>query len=305
MIFQLTPTIQRKIWGGQKLGPMKSVLSQKGEDPIGETWEVSIHPDGPCFINGQKLQEREDVKLPYLVKLIDTSEVLSIQVHPNDTYARIHENSSGKSECWVILEAEKGAGIYLGLKPHVTRDSFLQALKNEEKINDLLHFYPVKKGDFYFVPAGSIHAIGGGITLAEVQQSSGITYRVWDWDRVDSSGKKRELHVQKSLDVIEFETSKNQLQYFNFKQNLFDNNGLHQIVEHEDFKLSVGVLQKNQVLNYFISPHRKRFSSLLMLSGELSLNGVLVLPMNSALIDQETQIILESFSENTTFILGE
>ena len=304
MIFQLTPTIQRKLWGGYKLGPLKSVASQLGEDPIGETWEVSVHPDGPCFINGQKLQERYDVKLPYLVKLIDTSDVLSIQVHPNDTYARLHENSSGKSECWVILEAESGAGIYLGLKPHVTREVFLLALKNEEKVNELLHFYPVKKGDFYFVPAGSIHAIGAGITLAEVQQSSGITYRVWDWDRLDNSGKKRELHVQKSLDVIEFETHKNQLSYFNFKSNLFESNGVQMIVEHTDFKLSIGTLIKNQKLIYTIS-NKQRFASVLTLTGDLTINGIHIPLMSSALIDLENQISLESRSEKTTFILVE
>ena len=304
MIFQLTPTIQRKIWGGHKLGPLKSVTSQNGEDPIGETWEVSVHPDGPCFIKGEKLQERPDMKLPYLVKLIDTSEVLSIQVHPDDLYAQTHEKSSGKSECWVILEASEGAGIYLGLKPHVTREVFLKALKNEEKINELLHFYPVKKGDFYFVPAGSIHAIGAGITLAEVQQSSGITYRVWDWDRVDSAGKKRELHVQKSLDVISFEEQKNQLSFFNFKQNLFEKKGLQEIVEHADFKLSVGVLGLGQTQMYTLTK-KQRFTSILALSGKLTINGESVSPMSSVLIDGESQMILESQSTETTFLLVE
>jgi mannose-6-phosphate isomerase len=304
MIFQLTPTIQRKIWGGQKLGPLKSVISQKGEDPIGETWEVSVHPDGPCYINGEKLQERIDMKLPYLVKLIDTSEVLSIQVHPDDLYAQTHEKSSGKSECWVILEALEGAGIYLGLKPHVTKEVFLKALKNEEKINELLHFYPVKKGDFYFVPAGSIHAIGAGITLAEVQQSSGITYRVWDWDRVDSTGKKRELHVQKSLDVISFEGQKNLLDFFNFKQNLFDKEGIHEIIEHADFKLSVGVLGQNQTRTYSLTK-KQRYASVLALSGKLTINGENISPMSSVLIDRESQMTLESQSTETTFLLVE
>lgn len=304
MIFQLTPTIQRKIWGGHKLGRLKSLAIDKNEDPIGETWEVSVHPDGPCFVNGQKLQERSDMKLPYLVKLIDTNEVLSIQVHPDDSYAQIHEESTGKTECWVILEASEGSGIYLGLKPYVNREVFLLALKNGEAINKLLQFYPVKKGDFYFVPAGSIHAIGAGITLAEVQQSSGITYRVWDWDRVDSAGNKRELHVQKSLDVISFEEQKNHLDYFNFKQNIFDKKGIQEIVEHPDFKLSVGVLDLNQTYTHTLLKNQ-RYSSILALSGHLKINGIDVAPMSSVLIDRETQIILESQALEAIFILVE
>ena len=111
------------------------------------------------------------------------------------------------------------------------------ALTEKKAINELLNFYPVKTGDFFFVPAGSIHAIGKDITLAEVQQNSGITYRVWDWDRLDEKGISRELHVEKSLDVINFDQAFNSLNFFGYKKNLFDQQGLSEVCSHPDFHL--------------------------------------------------------------------
>ncbi len=136
--------------------------------------------------------------LNFLVKLIDARENLSVQVHPNDKWAHELENSRGKTECWLIMNAEPGAGIFLGLKTGAPVNEFVEAVRSGQALDSLLRFFPVKRGDFFSVPAGAIHAIGAGVTLLEVQQSSGITYRVWDWSRTD-----RELHIEKALKVLD------------------------------------------------------------------------------------------------------
>ena len=219
----MTPEIIRKIWGGKKLEIIKEMITASDglTEPIGETIEIF------------------DKDLPYLAKFIDTSEALSIQVHPDNEFARIHENSSGKTECWIILEANLGAGIYLGLKSHVSLESLRMALENKKAINEFLNFYPVNKGDYFYVPSGTIHAIGKGITLAEVQQNSGITYRVWDWDRLGDKGERRELHIDKSLAVINFDPKCNTLEFFKMKNGIFHTEGFHELCNHKDFHLYI------------------------------------------------------------------
>lgn len=301
MIYHLSPSIQRKIWGGKNLETLKNLPQQSGVDPVGETWEISIHPDGPSFYQGKKLELKdESEELSYLVKLIDTGDELSIQVHPGDEYARLHENSSGKSECWLILQAAEGAGIYLGLKSGVTKETFQNAIKNKMNMNELLNFYQVKTGDFFFVPAGSIHAIGAGITLAEVQQNSGITYRVWDWNRVDSKGNPRELHIDKSLDVINFDPQANTPVYFKIHHDLFQTPGKRELVTHPSFKFSLVNLDKNQSIILDIKKE-KRLSSLLNLYGGISINGERLGSYSAALFRDEEKITVVA-NENTSFL---
>lgn len=253
VIKHLSPSIVRKIWGGSKLESMKSLESSNDREPVGETLEIF------------------DSHLPYLAKFIDTSDELSIQVHPDDEYARLHENSLGKTECWIILEAAPGAGIYLGLKPNVTKEILKSAIAEKKAINGLLNFYPVNKGDFFYVTAGSIHAIGKNITLAEVQQNSGITYRVWDWNRVDDLGVGRELHVEKSLDVINFDPAANSSDYFKIKRHLFDKPGLNEICFHPQFHLFLLNMKKG---NEFLKDLKEltRPCSILNLNGKISVN---------------------------------
>ncbi|GAB4019657.1 MAG: mannose-6-phosphate isomerase, class I [Bdellovibrio sp.] len=235
---KLLPSASFKIWGGSELSKLKGIAVQ-GE-PLGETWEVSIHPDGPSLIGGESLAKvLNPQQLPYLIKFIDTSDNLSIQVHPDDEYAQRVEKQAGKTECWVILGAGEGAGLYLGLKEGVTKEEFQTAVESSKDVQQLMNFYPVSRGDFFYVPAGSLHAIGKNVLMCEIQQSSGVTYRVWDWNRVDSKGRPRELHLNKAMDVAIFSPEKNIKSYFKAKSDVLNQKGLNDLVSHNDFNVQV------------------------------------------------------------------
>ena len=209
-VYKLTPAISDRLWGGER-------LKQYGKDPtadrIAETWELSFHPSGCATVGdvsvaelfGKEafgtLSERFE-RFPVLTKFIDAKENLSVQVHPSDEYALANENSYGKTEMWVIVEAEEGAGLYLGLKKAVGRDEFSRAIE-EGRVEEFLSFVPVKPGDVYFIPAGTLHAIGSGVLLYEIQQNSDLTYRVYDYNRRDDQGNLRELHVESALKVAD------------------------------------------------------------------------------------------------------
>lgn len=232
----LKPHFVYKPWGGKRLAELKGHELSPGL-LLGETWEVSRLSEGSSqFADGTDLTCLNERELPYLIKFIDTIEPLSVQVHPGDEYAKRIENSSGKTECWVILEAKPGAGLYLGFKPETKAEDFFAAAENGTDISNMLQFYQVKAGDFFYVPAGTIHALGGDITLVEVQQSSGVTYRVWDWNRVDRDGNSRELHLEKSQDVLNFDREANQKEFFRIK-NIFSQT-IGVIHEHAQFRLS-------------------------------------------------------------------
>ncbi len=143
-----------------------------------------------------------------LIKFIDAKDNLSVQVHPSDEYALKHENSFGKTEMWYIVEAEQGAGIYLGFNRDVTKDEYETAIK-EKRLTELLNFYEVKAGEYYFIPSGTIHAIGKGCLICEIQQNSNLTYRVYDYGRKDKNGNERELHIEKALRVTKLTKHKN------------------------------------------------------------------------------------------------
>ncbi len=284
MIKLLNPKIVRKIWGGCKLEVMKGISPSRGLEPVGETWEIN------------------DEELPYLAKFIDTSDELSIQVHPGDEYAKAYENSLGKTECWIILEAAPKAGIYLGLKPGITKTHLEKALVEGLAINELLNFYEVSAGDFFFVPAGSIHAIGKDITLAEVQQNSGITYRVWDWMRLDDLGKSRELHVEKSLDVINFESSANQLDYFHFKKNLFQSPGIKELCSHPNFHLFLLNMSAGEKLNPSLIDNN-RPCSVLNLAGKIRVNQQEISSYEAATFYDEGQLHFEAIEDGSLLLI--
>ncbi len=220
--FLLTPATKAYLWGGIKLHQYG-----KPEDvnPLAESWELSAHPDGPAIIatgalagtsfldfTKQHPQEwsrkatAEDL-FPVLVKFIDAKSSLSIQVHPDDRYALEVEKENGKTEMWVILEAEPDAFLYYGFEHEISREEFRRRIE-DETLTEVLHKQPVKPGEAYFIPAGTIHAIGAGIVLAEVQQSSNSTYRVFDFGRRDKDGNLRPLHVEKALDVTHLTPAK-------------------------------------------------------------------------------------------------
>ncbi len=221
-IIELIPSIKEYLWGGFKLKKYKD-LDNKYEK-ISESWELSFLDEGPSkFINkeGKEVELRNEVIsldlgkninnfkfnnkifFPLLIKLIDSNDSLSIQVHPSDDYALKHENSLGKEEMWIILDSNPNSYLYLGLNKDLTKEEFLSSVNNNTLLDNLNKVY-VKKDDIFLAKPGTIHAIGKGITLLEIQESSFLTYRIYDFNRVDKNGKKRELHLTKALDVINF-----------------------------------------------------------------------------------------------------
>lgn len=231
-LMELSPHIEPKIWGGSKLKSKKALK----EDQVGETWEVSALPEGPSLFQGKGLHQLGFADLPYLVKFIDTIDTLSVQVHPGDEFAQKHENTLGKDECWLIVEAGVGAGVYLGLTDDCQRSVLEELLKNKEDLTPYLHFYPVKKGDFFYVPAGTVHAIGKNVTLLEVQKSSGITYRLWDWNRVEKkTGKGRTLDIAKGIQVAAFGAQKNDKSQFQYQGQLLQQKKSQRIFAHAHF----------------------------------------------------------------------
>ena len=216
---KLVPATVEAVWGGTRL--MSDKWNKKGVGAnIAESWELACHEKGESIVvNGEfssrrlsgVLEEnpqflgvkgREFSFFPILVKLIDSKSNLSIQVHPDDEYALREEGEYGKTEMWYIVEAKQGSGVYCGFKEPISKEQLGQALA-EGKITEYLNFIEVQKGDCLFIPAGTVHAICGGILLCEVQQNSSITYRLYDYDRVDDKGNKRQLHIDKALDVTD------------------------------------------------------------------------------------------------------
>lgn len=171
------------------------------ERPWGyELWTLSTHRSGQSEVlpEGTPLKEYLGADLPILIKVIKADEPLSVQVHPDDAYAAEHENDKGKTECWYILEAEEGASLIAGIKPGLDREK-MKKIIDENRLEEVMLQIPVKPGDMVYIPAGTVHAIMGGIKLFEVQESSDSTYRIYDW------GRDREMHIDKALDVIDYE----------------------------------------------------------------------------------------------------
>jgi mannose-6-phosphate isomerase len=220
------PIFKEKIWGGNKL---QSLLQKSsGLENLGESWElsgvqddISVVSDG--FLKGNNLEELIEVymgelvgekiydqfgtEFPLLIKYIDANDRLSIQVHPDDELAKERHGAYGKTEMWYVIQSDEGAELISGFNRTIDRDSYLIALENG-KLENLLQFDPVKDGDVFFIPAGRVHGIGKGILVAEIQQTSDVTYRIFDYNRVDEKGHSRELHTELALDAIDFKKSK-------------------------------------------------------------------------------------------------
>ncbi len=223
---------KEKLWGGRRLGDLPGRSLPDGR--IGESWDIASHQHGTSVVlrgplEGERLDElfeRDPAALigrrhagnndrfPLLVKLIDADDDLSVQVHPDDRYARLHESGDpGKSELWYVLAAEPEARIIYGFRPGYTKESVTQALE-ENRLTECLQEVVVRPGEMYEIPAGLVHALGRGVVVAEVQQNSDTTYRLYDWDRVDPQGQARELHIAKALDAMEVGPSTTSLEEF-------------------------------------------------------------------------------------------
>lgn len=217
----LEPAAKDYLWGGSRLNDDFG----KGIDlkPLAETWECSTHPDGESLVNGEPLSRVLSrhpewlgthplqtmggrPELPILIKLIDAKQDLSVQVHPDDAYALKHEGSLGKTEFWYVLAARDGAKLVYGFDQNVSERQVRRAIKNG-KLDMLLNHVAVQKDDRFYIEAGTVHALGAGCLIAEIQESSNLTYRLYDYDRVGRDGKKRELHVDKAMEVLNFRSS--------------------------------------------------------------------------------------------------
>ena len=218
-ILKFVPQFKSVLWGGKRIASYKGLPSQ-GEN-IGESWELSAHPDGQSriaegrykgmlfneYLNiigkdalGWKCQAQD--RFPILIKFIDAKQALSIQIHPDDEYALENENEYGKNEMWYVVDSEPGSYLYCGLSRDASKEEILERINNNT-ITDILNKIEVKAGDVVMVKAGTIHAIGAGVFICEIQQNSNCTYRMYDYDRRDKFGNPRELHVKKALDVVD------------------------------------------------------------------------------------------------------
>ncbi len=215
---KLSYVAKTALWGGKKL--VEDYGKYYDGDKLSETWELTCRTPEECSMieNGDKAgmllldyfadygkhligKDYTGDRFPLLIKWIDAADSLSVQVHPDDAYALAHENDPGKTEMWYIAEAEEGAKLIYGLKDGMGREAFADAVHTGD-YRSVMREVPVKKGETYFIPSGMLHAIGAGIVIAEIQQNSDLTYRVYDFDRKGPDGKPRVLHVEKALDVV-------------------------------------------------------------------------------------------------------
>jgi len=219
------PLLKERIWGGDKL---KTILGKQGKcATCGESWEISAVEKNVSVVEngflknnnlqeiieiymgdlvGDKIFDKFGLEFPLLIKFIDANDDLSIQVHPNDKLAHERHQSNGKTEMWYVMDANKDSALISGFNKQISTEEYVNHL-NGKTLKDILNRQPVKQGDVFFIPAGRVHAIGAGILLAEIQQTSDITYRIYDWDRVDANGKHRELHTDLALDAINYKYS--------------------------------------------------------------------------------------------------
>ncbi|MFW5985099.1 MAG: type I phosphomannose isomerase catalytic subunit [Halanaerobiaceae bacterium] len=275
------PVYQEKIWGGNRI--KTHFQKDINQDNIGESWEISAHPNGISTVDngtlkGTKLTElyskyKKEImgdtikkhtydKFPLLFKILDADKKLSVQVHPGDDYALKVEGEPGKTEMWYIIDAKPEAKLVYGLKPGTNKSQMKKAIKNGQ-LEKHLNRVNVKPGDTLFIPRGTIHALEEGILLAEIQQSSDTTYRVYDWDRLGQDGKPRELHVEKALDVTDFDRT------YDREKNVTLTHRTKDFTRTFLAACSYFVTEKiNLKTEYNIIPGQKRFYIIMALDGQ-------------------------------------
>lgn len=232
------PVYKDKIWGGQKI---KTLLGQNvgNISNCGEAWLLSGVEGSQTEVEngylagndlnelievymddlvGGKVYDRFGEEFPILVKVLDTNDWLSVQVHPNDEMAMERHGSLGKTEMWYIMDTDPDSELICGFNQKMDKDKYVKAL-NDKKIPDIMNREVVKKGDVFFIPAGRVHALGPGMLLAEIQETSDVTYRIYDWDRIDQAGEFRELHTERALDAIDFEQQDTYKTHYKEKNN--------------------------------------------------------------------------------------
>ena len=256
-IYRLTPATKDNIWGGNKL---RAYGKESEKDRIAESWELSFTCGGEARIDdGREMTEAFQREtwgtsaekfhaFPVLTKFIDAKDKLSVQVHPSDEYALKNEGQFGKTEMWYVVEADEGAGLYMGLERECGADEFAAAV-SDGSVEKLLSFKEVKRGDVYFIPSGTIHAIGEGVVIFEIQQNSTLTYRLYDYMRRDKEGNLRELHVDKAMKVSLLEPYK----AYEFDKNDESLIGKCDYFETRKYKLNLSKMSFNVEKDSFLS----------------------------------------------------
>lgn len=277
-VLKMKPVFKEMIWGGHKLRDVYGY--DIPSDNTGECWAISAHKNGDCLIADGEFEGKslswlfdnhrelfggiEGNQFPLLVKIIDAKNDLSVQVHPNDEYAGEHEHSLGKTECWYVLQADEGTNMVMGHHAK-SKEEFVKAIE-EDDYDNLLNKFQIKKGDFFYIPSGTLHAICSGSLIYEAQQSSDITYRVYDYHRKDKDGHERQLHVQQSIDVTNISADADQQK--EFVSVPLENGTRTCMVESEFFKVySYKMTGKNTVVN------DAPFQMVSVIDGEGTLNG--------------------------------
>lgn len=277
-VLKMKPVFKEMIWGGHKLRDVYGY--DIPSDNTGECWAISAHKNGDCLIADGEFEGKslswlfdnhrelfggiEGNQFPLLVKIIDAKNDLSVQVHPDDTYAGEHEHSLGKTECWYVLQADEGTNMVMGHHAK-SKEEFVKAIE-EDDYDNLLNKFQIKKGDFFYIPSGTLHAICSGSLIYEAQQSSDITYRVYDYHRKDKDGNERQLHVQQSIDVTNISADADQQK--EFVSVPLENGTRTCMVESEFFKVySYKMTGKNTVAN------DAPFQMVSVIDGEGTLNG--------------------------------
>ncbi len=274
-ILKLQPAVKDYLWGGTRLKTEYGIKSDL--EKLAEAWVLSTHKDGDGLVlngeyEGKTLSQAVELmgpdalgergkKFPYfpiLIKLIDAKDDLSVQVHPNDEYAKRVEGEFGKTEMWYIVDCDEGATLYYGFKEPISREKLKETIA-DNTVTDYLNKVPVKKGDVFFIPAGTIHAIGKGILIAEIQQNSNTTYRVSDYGRLGADGKPRPLHIEKAVEVADLNPPK-------IQENLKEG----YLADCEYFNVRLTEL-KNEAK---ITVDSSSFSSILCLDGEAQLGDI-------------------------------
>lgn len=280
-ILRIQPVFKEMIWGGRKL---KDIYGYNiPSDQTGECWAISGHKNGDCVIAEGEFRGKtvswlfhnhrelfgniEGDQFPLLVKIIDAKNDLSVQVHPDDEYAGIHENSLGKTECWYVLQADDNTKMVMGHHAK-TKEEFVQAIENDD-YDHLLNSFKINKGDFFYIPTGTLHAICSGSLIYEAQQSSDITYRVYDYHRKDKDGNERQLHVQQSIDVttVPFDNQSQAL----FENTHLDHGSRTRFVTSEFFSVDCYRMTGNNIIL-----NDKPFQMVSVIEGEGTIEGQFV-----------------------------
>ena len=280
---KLSAAFKDYLWGGTRL---RDEFNKKTDiNPVAESWELSCHHDGLSTITNGEFAGKtlwdyvkahgkqvigtkapEDKDFPILIKFIDAKQNLSVQVHPDDAYARVHEGESGKTEMWYVIDATPGASLIYGFTKEISLEEFEQRIKDNTLL-DVCNRVPIKKGDVFFIEAGTLHAIGAGALIAEIQQSSNSTYRVYDYGRIGKDGKPRQLHIEKALAVTKRQPPTHKVGEI-AKLNCFTDYDLDILAQCKLFNVSHFDLHGDCALN----AKADSFHSILVLDGKMTIN---------------------------------